>query len=215
MSAEELVANITIAEDAEPGAYDVVVLTTVRKRGIGLEGFIVSTVVVGTLPGGVTSVGTDVNDNGEIVGFSQVGFADDDDPNPHHATYWFGGTLEDIGRGQARGISGDCAIGACRVVGERDDQPVLWQKQGGVWTNLVLPTEGGRGRARAINDRGDRIVGSMRLESGSFAAVVWAEIGGVWTVAELPTEGGSASAINDLEQVGGNIPANGRAVVWT
>ena len=154
VSEGELVANITIAEDAEPGAYDVVVLTTVRKRGIGLEAFIVSTVVVGTLPGGVHSTATDVNDNGEVVGFVQIGFPGEPGFDGQHATYWFGGTLEDLSRGQAFGISEDCAVGSCRVVGFRERAPVVWQKEEGTWTSVVLPTESGSGLARAINDRG-------------------------------------------------------------
>ena len=207
VSEEELVANITIAEDAEPGAYDVVVLTTVRKRGIGLEAFIVSTVVVGTLPGGVHSTATDVNDDGEVVGFVQIGFDGEPGFDGQHATYWFGGTLEDLGRGQAFGISEDCAVGSCRVVGFQERAPVVWQREEGSWTSVVLTTESGRGFAWAINDRGDRIVGS------SGGPVVWTETDGVWTLSRLPGEGGIASAINDIGQVAGTDIA-GRAIVW-
>jgi uncharacterized membrane protein len=213
VNSQELIASVTIDTQAQTGPYSLVVVTQTRKRGIGLEDFLALD-VVGTLLGGVSSIANDVNENGEVVGFGQIGFCPGDPCDPHHALYWFEGVLEDVGIGVAFAINGGCAVGSCRLVGQRDDRPVVWQKQGGIWTSFELPTESGQGWASAINDRGDQIAGSMVLGGGLVTAVVWTESASGWTATELPpADNGYANAINDVGQVAGH--AAGRAIVWT
>jgi hypothetical protein len=215
VSSQELEANVTISQFAPAGLYDLVVLTPTRKRGIGLETFRVTVISVGTLPGGVASVAYDVNGNDEVVGSVQIGFPDDEGFDDWHATFWSMGVLEDLGRGTAFSISGDCAPGACRVAGAREDLPVIWQKQDGAWSVLELPVEGGIGSASAINGRGDRVGGNL-WNGASGVAAVWSESSeGEWRVEELSPAADDANAygINDAGLVVGR--AAGNAVVWT
>ena len=226
VSQRELVANITIEADAEVALYDVVVTTTRGKRGVGIESFEVTSyelVVVGALPGAVTSAANDVNANGEVVGWSQIGFDGEPDFEGFHAFYWHAGVLEDIGSGFAFAISSACAVGTCRVVGFREDansgfsRPIVWERQGGVWTSQELPAVGRFGSAWAINPRGDQISGNMDAGGEGFEsiAVVWTENGGVWTATPLPpaSETSNGYGVNDVGQVVGR--AGLRAMVWT
>lgn len=221
VSQRELIANITIEADAEVALYDVVVTTTRGKRGVGIESFEVTSyelVVVGALPGAVNSRATDVNANGEAIGWSQIGFGGEPDFDGFHAFYWHGGALEELGRGFANAISSDCAVGSCRVAGFSDltFKPVVWEKQNGRWTSFELPVPGFFGLANAINSAGDMIAGIMSQADGSPTAAVWTESGGVWSVAALPTPPGddvNVDGLNDLGQVAGRAARN--AMVWT
>jgi probable HAF family extracellular repeat protein len=213
VSPQELVANITIAADAEPGIYQVVVIARNGKRGIGLEGFTISVVVVGTLPGRIGAAARDVNGNGEVVGLSSISCPDDPCSDGNHAFYWDGGAIEDLGPGIASSISEMCGVGGCRVVGVDAGRPVVWEKMNGSWTRQELPTRTGSGSVHAISGRGDQAVGSMALEGGRGTAVVWTESGGAWTLTELSPSGSSAWDINEIGQVTGT--AQGQPVVWT
>ncbi len=221
VSQRELVANITIEADAEVALYDVVVTTLGGKRGVGIESFEVTSyelVVVGALPGAVNSRATDVNANGEAIGWSQIGFGGEPDFDGFHAFYWHGGVLEELGRGFANAISSDCAVGSCRVAGFSDltFKPVVWERQNGTWTSFELPVPGFFGLANAINSVGDMIAGIMSQADGSPTAAVWTESGGVWSVAALPTppaDDVNVDGLNDLGQVAGRAARN--AMVWT
>ncbi|HVF40979.1 MAG TPA: hypothetical protein VM939_13850 [Gemmatimonadaceae bacterium] len=72
VSQRELVANITIAADADVTLYDVIVTTGSGKPGIGTESFEVTLQVtdVGTLSGDLTSLPWAVNNEGYVLGFS-------------------------------------------------------------------------------------------------------------------------------------------------
>ena len=212
-SNRELMANVTVAADAEVTLYDVAVTTSRGKRGVGIESFEViayELVVVGALPGAVTAAANDVNANGEAVGWS-FSFAD----GFLRALYWHDGVIEDLGRGFALAISSACAVGTCRVVGFRDSRPVVWEKQAGAWTSIELPVTGTFGSAWAINSMGDQVSGNMDSGSGTPIAVAWTESGGAWTATPLPpaSDASNGYGINDVGQVVGRGGLS--AMVWT
>jgi probable HAF family extracellular repeat protein len=66
-----LVANISIAADADVGAYDVAVTTSGGRKGVGIESFTVTYVIdeLGVI-GGTWSRAHAINDFGEVVGAS-------------------------------------------------------------------------------------------------------------------------------------------------
>lgn len=86
VSSTELVANITISSTADLDSYDVIVITSEGKKGIGTEMFLVTYAVseLGTVQGFPTSQANDVNQDGVIVGYSGYG----SNPNPDHAIRW-------------------------------------------------------------------------------------------------------------------------------
>ena len=64
----DLVANVTVAIDAVPDRYDVMVTTSRGKKGIGTERFEVLSLVDLGLLAGTNSYGRDVNSAGTVVG---------------------------------------------------------------------------------------------------------------------------------------------------
>lgn len=62
VSSSQLVANISVASDAQINSYDVVVTTSTTKQGIGSDCFVV------TLAVAVPVVGRGINDAGQLVG---------------------------------------------------------------------------------------------------------------------------------------------------
>lgn len=83
VSSTELIANITIARDANLGRHDVIVTTSAGKGGIGTELFEVTlkAIDLGTL-GGTYARAYAINNSGNIVGVS------DPTVGPARATYW-------------------------------------------------------------------------------------------------------------------------------
>ncbi len=71
-SAKELVANITIAVDAVPDRYDIIVTTSKGKKGIGTERFAVLAIEELAAPAGTSSAYA-VNGSGLIVGYVSAG----------------------------------------------------------------------------------------------------------------------------------------------
>jgi len=150
VTSRKLIANITIAADADTGKYDVAVTTLSNRKGVGIELFTVAYVIqeLGML-GGTWSNAYAINDRGEVVGQSctQDCLA--------RAFYWTEtGGLEDLGtlpgytrsaayainnRGQAFGVvqclSGDAACG-----GVFRQTLVMWDRVGGSWA--ITPLEG-------------------------------------------------------------------------
>ena len=165
LSSSKLVANITIAPDAELELYDVIVTMAGGKKGIGTEMFAVTVemILLGT-PGG-NSMAWAVNDGGVVVGVSN-----------DRAFRWENGVMTPLGElpgdtyswardvnniGQAVGFS--CSTGgSCRAV--------IWPSTGGV---TALPhLAGGLSQAHGINDAG-QVVGSSVNAAGVRHAVIW------------------------------------------
>ena len=176
-----LVANITIAVDAEPDLYDVQVTTTKGKRGIGIELFEISyaMTLLGTLPGLDGSAAHSISESGEIVGGSvrSVGSYWDE-----RIFIWKNGVMEEVGPGAAIAASENR-----RVLSHRTAS--VWEELGGVWQETFLPTiPGTSSNANGISSDGRFIVGG----SGG-RAVQWREVAGRWTIESLP---GGAIAVN-------------------
>ncbi|HKG34552.1 MAG TPA: hypothetical protein VKB22_12490, partial [Gemmatimonadales bacterium] len=102
ISAAKLIANITIAADADTGKYDVAVTTSRGRKGVGIEMFAVlyELVDVGVIAGN-WSIAVAINDRGQVVGTSCVVDCQgtmDPPPSPAHAFFWTeSGGIEDLG----------------------------------------------------------------------------------------------------------------------
>ncbi len=171
VSSRELVANITIASDADPALYDVIVTAASGKPGIGTESFEVT--VEMTDLGNIGYAGTEalaVNDVGQIVGAGSVAQG-----SMGHAFLWENGVIKDLGappgfaHSRAEGINNLGQVvgySMLQVNGAWTSRAFSWTSSGGY---QLLPAFNGStsSQAMAINDNG-MIVGS----SGGHA-VAW------------------------------------------
>jgi len=170
VSSRELVANITIAGDADPALYDVIVTAASGKPGIGTESFEVTIEMtdLGNL-GYAASEALAVNDAGQIVGISNK------TQSTGSSFLWENGVMTDIGKpagfsssrpedinnlGQVAGYA------MVQVNGAWTSRAFSWTKNGGY---QLLPAFNGSttSKVTAINDNGT-IVGN----SGGHA-VAW------------------------------------------
>lgn len=179
-----LVANITIAADAQPDLYDVQVTTTKGKRGIGIELFEISYAMtaIGTLPGDDSSEAYAISQTGEIVGGSARSR-----PYGERIFLWRNGAMQEVGPGLAIAASGNR-----RVLGATP--PSVWQEVSGTWQETLLPVLPGPldGQAQNITPDGTAIVGGSGGKS-----VLWRETTGGWTIEILP-----ASCFCDINAAG-------------
>jgi probable HAF family extracellular repeat protein len=171
VSSTELRADITIGADAPLDRYDLVVVTSRGKKGIGIELFTVTyeRVDLGTLGGG-SSVAQSINDAGQIAGNSQTA------SNEQHVFVWANGSMQDLGPGYASAIN---SLGA--VTGYINSRAVVWtpRTSGGYNPPSDLGTLGGStSEGRAINDQG-QVTGESTTLSGASHAFL--RTGGVMT----------------------------------
>jgi probable HAF family extracellular repeat protein len=232
VSAGKLIANITVAAEADTGRYDVAVTTTSGRKGVGIELLTVlyQLVDVGVIAGN-WSTAVAINDLGQVVGTSCIEECQgsiDPPPTPAHAFVWTeDGGLEDLGTlpgfsrssafdindlgqvlGNVRCFPGDPGCGE-----SSSGEIVLWQKQAGQWaaTSLGLPFPFSSGD---INNSGQFVLG----------AGVYSLTGGSAVGEALPGFGPppvlvAALAINDAGIAAGQSFANGgnataEALVW-
>lgn len=158
VTSTKLIANITIAVDADTGKYDVTVTNLRGRKGVGVELFdvVYELVDVGVI-GGTWSVARAINERGHVVGTSCTQNC------RSHAFFWSeSGGIEDLGtlpgytrsgaygindRGQVLGkvvcpmSDPGCGAGSAEVV--------LWKKTGGQWTVTRL------GISASLSDEGD------------------------------------------------------------
>jgi probable HAF family extracellular repeat protein len=158
---------------------------------------------LGTL-GGDSTVANDLNDLGQVVGWSQTASGE------RHAFLWKEGAMTDLcpanGRSEARGINnrGE-AVGSCR------DRSVLWKAAQQV--NLGLSSTA----AQAINDLGQiALLCEVPLcTTGRTTAARW-ENGVVIRAPELPESWRAVTGINEQGDVSGGAGSGSlsSAVVW-
>lgn len=230
----KLVANITIAADADTGKYDVAVTTSRGRKGVGIELFAVlyELVDVGVIAGN-WSVAVAINDLGQVVGTSCIVECHgtmDPPPTPAHAFFWTeSGGIEDLGTlpGYARSsaydinnlgqVLGDvgCHMSDPGCGGTTSGEVVLWQKAGDQWTvarlGIPLPFSGVEGD---INNSGQFVMFDRvySLTGGS-------AVGEALPPLDPPPAVVSAWAINDAGIMAGQSTANdgsgtAQALVW-
>ena len=230
----KLIANITIAADADTGKYDVAVTTSGGRKGVGIELLTVlyELVDVGVIAGN-WSVAVAINDLGQVVGTSCIeecsGGGGDPPPSPAHAFFWTeSGGIEDLGTlpGYPRSAAYDInnlgqVLGDVHCIFIDPGCPptaagemVLWQKAGAQWTITRLGVPFLFQGLADINNSGQFVAGGS----------VYSLTGG-WAVGEAlppldpPPAVVVAFAINDAGIAAGESFANdgsgtAEALVW-
>ena len=168
VSSSQLTANITVASDAPIESFDVLVVTSGGKKGIGIELFAVLFEAI-DLGAGDGSSAEAVNDAGQIVGRGGPGSG---------AYLWENGVIRDLG--VLPGMtwsSGEDINNSGQVVGYSSSadgsvyHAFIWTASGGM--QRLAGTLGGCCElARSINNLGV-IGGEARLANGATHAVVW------------------------------------------
>jgi hypothetical protein len=153
ISSKQLVANVTVAIDADPQRYDVVVTTSGGKRGIGVERFEVLQLIVLEPPAGETLSSVDaINANAHVVGISYTA--------PFFWTPGEGATSMQPGLwGVVYGmndhdqvVGANCGVPAGQCTSLDMTYGALWVRAGGTWT--VRQVTGNAGRAMDIDNQG-------------------------------------------------------------
>jgi probable HAF family extracellular repeat protein len=214
VSSRELIADVTIAADAALDAYDVQVLATNGKKGIGIEIFEVTTNIT-TLPSlfGLGDNATAINDAGVVVGASVT------DDRVYAVRWQRRGRIWTVDRlpaastegpngvffAVAYDIANDGTITGIRFhPGENQDpHAIVWPASGGV-------VDLGPGSATSVSSQGT-VVGS-RFDfdnSGPFnnQAVVWTRTSGhTWDKGQLlpRLQGGHGTVAYGINP-GGNV----------
>ena len=195
VSSTEVVANITISRTAILASYDVVVLTSKGKKGIGTELFLIRAVNdIGTL-GGSGAIARGVNALGMIVGSSanSSGYG--------QAFVW----TETDGMSALPSLagyntgSGYAVNDAEIIVGGSGSTSVRWVPAGsGTWTVQDLGGLGGTwGSAFAINESGT-IAGYSADAAGTSRPFRWTQTGGMVALsAPSGAAEGQARGINE------------------
>ncbi|HUQ15066.1 MAG TPA: hypothetical protein VM094_03355 [Gemmatimonadales bacterium] len=233
VSARKLIANITIAADADTGKYDVAVTTARGRKGVGIELFAVlyELVDVGVIAGN-WSVAVAINDLGQVVGTSCIVECHgtmDPPPSPAHAFFWTeSGGIEDLGtlpgypRSAAYNINNlGQVLGDVHCIAIDPGCPptasgemVLWEKAGDQWTVTRLGLGFLLQGLADINNSGQFTrAGSVYSLTGGSA------VGEALPPLDPPPAVVSAWAINDAGIVAGQSTANdgsgtAEALVW-
>jgi probable HAF family extracellular repeat protein len=190
---------------------------------------------LGTLPGGTDAMAGIINERGQVVGWSYV----DSTPSVVCANLYessrqgfFLTTASFIwdktnGMRDLGGFGGTCTlavalnnggqiVGTSGLTGDTQFQfhPFVWEAETGI-VDLLDPSDGRFGFARAINDHGE-IVGEICIPLQCDAAL-WRKSGGKWRTFDLGAIGGfgNAVSINDSGQVvGDGVPALNYTFLW-
>jgi hypothetical protein len=175
-SSTSLTATITIASDAVVANYDIAVVTTTGKKGIGAELF---TVTYAVPVQGVTQ-GQAISDAGTVVGYNGTTVVATD-------------RLSGVATVAAKGIVWDIDRAGGTIGGQNAAQkPVIWTSGTGAqgpWVETVLPDLGGimsavRGIASDANGNAVFLAGNSNTPDGKRHAVVWTRSATGWTLHE-------------------------------
>jgi uncharacterized membrane protein len=200
VSSTELVANITVTSDAPLTEYDIIVTSTKGgKPGIGTEVFeVVQELGLASL-GGTSSAALDINESGQIAGYSTYYVPGGFVGNEHPVIWESDGTIRDLlpsgyagGRAVAINESGQVAGW---LWGETGMTPFTWSPGTGMRFLPTLPGETQNG-VYAMNDAG--VVAGWSGRS----AVIW-ENGILRVVHHDPAQWSTATDINNLGEVVG------------
>jgi hypothetical protein len=214
VSSTELIANITIASDAQLDFWDVQVALIGGKNGVGSECFEVTSAQV--LSSATVETVSQTNDLLQVVGYQADAFVIDEALR-----------FIDLGSGQAWGLDPDGSV----VVGRDGNfQATAWVRQpDGSWTAEALPP--------APNSVEQNATSAARTASGTLLVagwdgtpgpkhaqafnrpVVWQRVGSSWSnpvVYAYPpgAQRAAARTVNGLGQIAGNVDASGVGAVW-
>ena len=180
VSTGEVVANITVAEDADLALYDVIVVTGSGKPGIGTETFEV-TLDEADLPtlGGAKGAGIAINDQGVIVGMTTDRTADRNGTS--YPVRW---NLVS-GKWVVTKLAAAASVNAIAhginesniIVGMSSYRAMAWLPNG---TAVDL----GPGCAIGINNAG--VIVGARLTANGFQGTAWIPNAGAWVPQDVP-----------------------------
>jgi uncharacterized membrane protein len=214
VSNAELVANVSIAADAAPVSYDVMVTKSTGKKGIGTERFAVLVPVeLLSAPAGGSHVRA-VSDNGLVVGnvAGACGIGFDPalwDPSGQLTVLpalpgTCGGTASDVN-------SAGVAVGLY-YIGSSSSGNVRWVPSGGTYQIQELPRlpDGSISGAGAINEAG--------WVAATNSSAVWTESTG-WQMLQRPSGATSCLGSIGINNLGAtvarcSVSGKGRAAYW-
>lgn len=213
-TSSELVANLTVAADAETVPYDVVVTTSTGKKGIGTELFVIEVPLeVLESPSGSSNV-SGVGATGLIVGTIGTscgpGFAPALWDQDGHVTAL--PALAGTCGGTARAVNGSGVAVGSAYIGSTSAASVRWTPVAGAYAVDQLPPlpNGTDPGPWDINASGS-------ITSGN-APAVWTQATG-WQLLTKPSgaTGCFATTLNDLDQMAAQctIGGNSQAVFWS
>lgn len=220
VSKEELVANVTIQEDAAIDLYDVEVTTSRGKKGIGADLFSVvkkgtptfTTVALEPVDGSDNSIAWAVNDVGQVAGLSLARRGVDDRPTRWTVDEASGSVTTlalDVADGwfssAAWGISDGSIVVGAAVEDETSKQKAVWWDIDGS-AHTFEP-------GAAANDVSSFGTGWIAVGRDDWVAVYW--MNGDSPIELHPVETGASSvanAVNSAGTIAGR--SGGSAVVW-
>ena len=218
VSSSEIVANITIASDAQLAFWDVQVALSNGKNGVGSDLFeVTSARIAGSGTTGGDAYVYDISEQGQLVGYAATAFVYDD-----------GAGMVDLGSGQGRAIDPlGMVAGGFSSLG-----PTAWIRQSASsWLPQQMPqlphSVGATFTAAARAPDGSLIAAGLDDSSdvpccttdGANRPVVWRLVDGTWTAPQryaLPAGAvrGSATGINGLGQMVGSVDGQLSGAVW-
>jgi probable HAF family extracellular repeat protein len=222
-STKELIANITIAADAAPGRYDVIVTTSSGQRVVGTGKFTVVAVVppAGNVKSlGVAAFGKGVNAAGTVVGYTTAGVLCSGWAVANRPVVW----TETGGFRQLPVPAGTCNAGAAGI---NDDGVIVGSVNNAAYRWLPGPAEtwtpqalGLQGSPEGINRHGD--IAMLYNDAVTFVwkGSVWTPEDGILHLADLPTatRGCLSRGINSSRNVVGRCHytenSNLTPVIW-